>query len=113
MLARCDALDGATDGLVQDTRACQRTFIFMRDVPTCAGARDGTCLTQAQKIAIAPIFSGATTSNGDARSTRRFPFDSGHRRATAFRSGSSPRRWCSTPARSGTIFKVPPSSRSR
>ena len=24
VLARCDALDGASDGLVQDTRACQR-----------------------------------------------------------------------------------------
>ena len=25
VLARCDALDGATDGLVQDTQACQRS----------------------------------------------------------------------------------------
>ena len=55
---------------------CQRKFDFMRDVPTCAGARDGSCLTQAQKIAIAPIFSGATTSNG-TRFYAPFPFDSG------------------------------------
>ncbi len=42
VLARCDALDGASDGMIQDTRACQRRFNFMRDVPTCGGARDGT-----------------------------------------------------------------------
>ena len=66
VLARCDALDGASDGLIQDTSTCQRSFDLERDVPTCPGARDGTCLSQAQKIAIAPIFSGATTSNGQS-----------------------------------------------
>jgi len=54
VLAKCDALDGATDGLVQDTAACQTAFSLAADVPTCAGARDGSCLSAAQKTAIAP-----------------------------------------------------------
>jgi feruloyl esterase len=76
VLARCDALDGVTDGLVQDTEACQRRFSLFRHVPTCSGARDGTCLSLAQKIAIAPIFRGATLANGE-RFYAPFPYDSG------------------------------------
>jgi hypothetical protein len=107
VLARCDALDGATDGLVQDTRACQRKFDFMRDVPTCAGARDGSCLTQAQKIAIAPIFSGATTSNG-TRFYAPFPFDSGiGANGIPFWEFTAPLVLDSGAV--GAIFKVPPS----
>lgn len=107
VLARCDALDGATDGLVQDTRTCQRKFDFVRDVPTCAGARDGSCLTQAQKIAIAPIFSGATTSNGTPFYAP-FPFDSG------LSGGGIPFWEFTAPlvldsGAVGVIFKVPPS----
>jgi len=106
-LARCDALDGAVDGLIQDTRACQRKFHFMRDVPTCAGARDGTCLTQAQKIAIAPIFSGATKANGEGFYAS-FPFDSG------IGGGGIPFWEFTAPlaldsGAVGVIFKVPPS----
>ena len=108
VLARCDALDGATDGLVQDTQACQRRFNFMRDVPTCSGARDGSCLTQAQKIAIAPIFKGATTSNGE-RFYASFPFDSG------IGAGGIPFWEFTAPlvldsGAVGTIFKVPPTT---
>ena len=76
VLARCDALDGLADGLVQDTGACQRRFSLFRHVPTCSGARDGSCLTLAQKIAIAPIFRGATLANGE-RFYAGFPYDSG------------------------------------
>ena len=108
VLARCDALDGARDGLVQDTRACQRKFDFMRDVPTCAGARDGSCLTQAQKIAIAPIFSGATTSNG-TRFYAPFPFDSGiGGNGIPFWEFTAPLNLDSGAV--GVIFKVPPSA---
>ena len=108
VLARCDALDGAADGLIQDTRTCQRVFDFMRDVPTCAGARDGTCLSLAQKIAIAPIFSGATTSNGE-HFYAPFPFDSG------IGAGGIPFWEFTAPlvldsGAVGTIFKVPPST---
>jgi feruloyl esterase len=76
VLARCDALDGATDGLIQDTTACQASFDFDRDVPACSGARDGRCLSAAQKAAIAPIFSGAVDGKG-RRFYSSFPFDSG------------------------------------
>lgn len=64
ILAKCDALDGATDGLVQDVAACKTAFDLNRDVPTCNGARDGTCLSTDQKTHLAPIFSGATDSVG-------------------------------------------------
>ncbi|WNG33992.1 tannase/feruloyl esterase family alpha/beta hydrolase [Archangium violaceum] len=76
VVARCDALDGASDGLIQDTTACQATFDLNRDVPTCSGERDGSCLSAAQKIALAPIFSGAVDSKG-TRFYSSFPFDSG------------------------------------
>ena len=108
VLARCDALDGARDGLIQDPRACQRAFDLQRDVPTCAGARDGSCLSQAQKIAIAPIFSGATKANGE-RFYAPFPYDSG------IASGGIPFWEFTAPlvldsGAVGTIFKVPPST---
>jgi len=107
VLARCDALDGASDGLIQDPHACQRKFDLMRDVPTCPGARDGSCLTQAQKIAIAPIFSGATKSNGEPFYAS-FPYDSG------IGGGGIPFWEFTAPlfldsGAVGVIFKVPPS----
>lgn len=77
VLAKCDALDGATDGLVQDTAACQAAFKLQTDVPTCTGARDGTCLTAAQKTALGNIFAGPKTIAG-AAVYASFPFDSGH-----------------------------------
>ena len=76
VLARCDALDGATDGLVQDYPRCQRMFSLWRDVPTCRGERNGQCLSIAQKRAIDPIFKGATTRVGK-RFYSSFPYDSG------------------------------------
>ncbi len=108
VLERCDALDGAVDGLIQDTQTCQRRFNFMRDVPTCTGARDGSCLSQEQKVAIAPIFRGATTANGE-RFYASFPFDAG------IGSGGIPFWEFTAPlvldsGAVGAIFKVPPSS---
>jgi hypothetical protein len=108
VLARCDGLDGAADGLIQATRTCQRKFDLMRDVPTCAGARDGSCLSQAQKLALAPIFSGATTSNGRGFYAP-FPFDSG------IGGGGIPFWEFTAPlvldsGAVGAIFKVPPSA---
>jgi Tannase and feruloyl esterase len=108
VLARCDALDGATDGLVQATRTCQRKFDLERDVPTCAGARDGSCLSPAQKLAIAPIFSGATTSRGQPFYAS-FPFDSGiGGGGIAFWEFTAPLVLDSGAV--GVIFKVPPST---
>jgi feruloyl esterase len=76
VLARCDALDGAADGLVQDTATCQRAFALDRDVPTCTGARDGSCLSAEQKSVISRLFAGATTRAG-APIYASWPFDAG------------------------------------
>ena len=76
VLAKCDALDGSTDGLVQDTGACQAAFNLDRDVPTCSGTRDGSCLSAAQKTGIAKILSGPTTSSG-SKIYASFPYDAG------------------------------------
>lgn len=108
VLQRCDALDGAADGLIQDTGRCQQRFNFMRDIPTCTGERDGSCLSMAQKLAIAPIFRGATTSNGE-RFYAGFPFDSG------IAGGGIPFWEFTAPlaldsGAVGVIFKVPPST---
>jgi len=76
VLAKCDALDGLSDGTVQDTKSCQAAFDLSRDVPTCSGARDGSCLSAAQKSSIASLFSGATTSSG-SKIYSSFPYDNG------------------------------------
>ena len=76
VLAKCDALDGSADGLVQDTTACQAAFNLDRDVPTCTAARDGTCLSAAQKAVIAKRFSGMTTGTG-AKFYASWPYDAG------------------------------------
>ncbi|MHA7682482.1 tannase/feruloyl esterase family alpha/beta hydrolase [Cupriavidus sp. PET2-C1] len=77
ILAKCDALDGVTDGMVQNVSSCQAQFSLARDVPTCASAtRDGTCLTLAQKTAISNLFAGARNSAGQALYAG-FPYDAG------------------------------------
>ncbi|MBX3655131.1 MAG: tannase/feruloyl esterase family alpha/beta hydrolase [Ramlibacter sp.] len=106
VLAKCDALDGATDGLVQDVAACQAAFDLQRDVPSCTGARDGACLSDAQKTAIGKIYSGPRTSSG-ALVYASFPYDAGV-------SGSGIPFWEFTAPLAldsgavGMIFKVPP-----
>jgi hypothetical protein len=106
VLERCDALDGAEDGLVQDTTACQAAFNLDRDVPTCAGARDGTCLTADQKTVIASVFAGATTSGG-TRFYASFPFDPGLRAGgVGFWDFTAPLILDSGAV--GIVFKAPP-----
>ena len=106
VLARCDALDGAVDGLVLDTQACQARFNLSRDVPTCVGGRDGTCLTQAQKGVVNAIAKGATTSNGE-RFYASFPFDPGiGGNGVPFWEFTAPLLLDS--GAFGVIFKVPP-----
>lgn len=106
VLGKCDSLDGATDGLVQDIAACRSAFSLQRDVPTCTGARDGSCLTGAQKTAIGKIFSGPTTSKGD-KIYASFPYDGG------LAQGGNPFWEFIAPVfldsgAVGIIFKVPP-----
>lgn len=38
VLAKCDALDGATDGLIQDQAACAAAFVPATDLVTCTGS---------------------------------------------------------------------------
>ena len=74
--AKCDALDGVSDGMVQATAACQSSFSIANDVPTCTGARDGSCLSAEQKSVLARVFAGAVGSKGDSLYSR-FPWDPG------------------------------------
>ncbi|MEX1167991.1 MAG: tannase/feruloyl esterase family alpha/beta hydrolase [Hydrogenophaga sp.] len=64
ILDKCDALDGAKDGMVQATKACQTAFNLQAHVPTCTAARTGQCLSAGQKAVIASVFSGARTASG-------------------------------------------------
>jgi feruloyl esterase len=106
VLAKCDALDGTADGLVQDTGACQAAFNLDRDVPTCSGARDGSCLSAAQKLVIGKRFSGATTSAG-AKFYSSWPFDAGIGSGnTAFWNFTSPPALDSGAI--GVIWQAPP-----
>lgn len=111
ILAKCDALDGAADGMVQDVKACQANFSLTTDVPTCTGTtRDGTCLTAAQKTAIANLFSGARNSAGQALYSG-FPYDAGV-------SGDNWAQWKQSlslsrdPAALAFVFTVPPAAAS-
>ncbi len=108
VLAKCDALDSAADGLVQDVNACQAAFSLNDDVPTCTGTRDGTCLTTAQKNVLATVFSGPTTSGG-VRMYTSFPFDGGFGApgVANWEFGAALTR---DPGATGIIFKVPPES---
>jgi poly(3-hydroxybutyrate) depolymerase len=76
MLSQCDALDGAKDGLIQNTAACQKAFDLNRDVATCTGERNGACLSAAQKQQIAAVHAGGKTSNGTPIYSS-FPYDAG------------------------------------
>lgn len=82
IVERCDALDGATDGQMNDVQACQAAFNLQRDVPTCTAAsnatpaRDGSCISAEQKNVLASIFAGPKNSKGEALYTGTW-FDPG------------------------------------
>jgi Tannase and feruloyl esterase len=76
VLAKCDALDGASDGIVADTAACQKAFSLDRDVPTCTASRDGSCLSADQKKVLNTVFNGPKTKDGQTIYSS-FPFDGG------------------------------------
>jgi hypothetical protein len=62
VMAKCDAVDGLKDGLIDDPRKCN--FDPARDVPACSAGSDGPdCLTSAQAAAIAKVY-GGPVSNG-------------------------------------------------
>ena len=76
VLEQCDALDGATDGMINDTVGCQSVFDLDADVATCEGDRDGTCLTAEQKTALGNVMTGARDSEGTTIYAS-FPYDAG------------------------------------
>ncbi len=108
ILNRCDALDGLSDGLVQATQACQAAFDVVRDVPACSGARDGSCLTPAQKTTLAQVQAGGKATNGQAIYSA-FPFDPGI-------AGNNWATWkfvnavALDPLSVGTVFTAPPAA---
>ena len=62
VMAKCDAVDGLKDGLIDDPRKC--SFDPATDVPACSAGADGAdCLTPAQASAVAKIY-GGPMSNG-------------------------------------------------
>ena len=78
VLGKCDALDGATDGIVADAAACKAAFSVAADIPACTGLPDGTCLSPAQKTALAQMMAGPRNSAGTALYAD-WPFDAGMR----------------------------------
>jgi hypothetical protein len=62
VMAKCDAIDGLKDGLIDDPRKCK--FDPKVDVPACSAGADGpNCLTAAQAEAVAKVY-GGPVSNG-------------------------------------------------
>lgn len=76
ILAKCDALDGVKDGMVQDVAGCQKAFNISRDVPTCTAGRDGKCLSNLQKSTVAKVFEGGKATDGKPFYAS-FPYDIG------------------------------------
>ena len=80
VVGQCDALDGASDGMINNTIACQAAFDLDRDVDTCVvddnSGRNGSCLTTAQKAALGHIMSGPRNNEGEAIYAS-FPYDAG------------------------------------
>lgn len=65
VLASCDAVDGLTDGLIDDPRRCS----FDPDILRCLGGDAPDCLTGRQLRALKQIYAGPANSSG----TQLFP----------------------------------------
>ena len=108
ILARCDQLDGITDGLVQDVEACRSAFDIHEHVPVCQNERNGSCLTTEQIQAISNIFTGPVNSKGEALYATQ-PYDPGllgsNWASWKFESSVGTAR---DPVAVGIIFQVPP-----
>jgi feruloyl esterase len=58
-IAACDALDGVTDGIIDDPRACTAER-FNVEALQCKGADAANCLTAPQVAAVKRLYQGAT-----------------------------------------------------
>jgi hypothetical protein len=63
VLQQCDALDGATDGLVGDLARCQQVFKLER--LQCSGEKTAQCLSGNQVKALQRSFAGPRNSRGE------------------------------------------------
>ncbi|MDR9623878.1 tannase/feruloyl esterase family alpha/beta hydrolase [Acinetobacter baumannii] len=108
ILDRCDALDGVTDGLVQDVEACRTAFNIHKHVPVCSSTRDGTCLSTEQIDVLANIYRGPVNSAGQVLYATQ-PFDPGlvgsNWASWKFESSVGTAR---DPVAVGILFQVPP-----
>jgi len=59
---KCDAVDGLTDGIIDDPRRCD--FQPARDLPKCNGADGPACFTAPQIASLAKIYGGVKNSKG-------------------------------------------------
>jgi len=61
VLAACDALDGVSDGVIDDPTRCK----FDPATLVCTGAETDACLTSAQAAVLRKIYQGPKNSKGD------------------------------------------------
>ena len=67
ILASCDAIDGATDGIVGDFKACTAARVARAlTARTCAGAKDATCLTSDQIATLRRVLAGPRNAKGES-----------------------------------------------
>lgn len=63
VLKKCDAIDGLTDGLIDDPRQC--SIVVVEDVPVCPAGNDAdSCLSPAQARAVQRVYDGPRDSTG-------------------------------------------------
>jgi feruloyl esterase len=72
VLARCDALDGVADGIVQNTPACTYTPAALQ----CSGPKNDSCLSPAQVGALTRVLAGPRDSQGKVLYAP-YPIDAG------------------------------------
>jgi feruloyl esterase len=72
VVKKCDALDGLSDGMINDYRACR----FDPAVLTCKAAKSPGCLTPKQVTALKRVMGGPHDSQGRALYAA-FPYDAG------------------------------------
>lgn len=74
VVARCDALDGLVDGMVNDLPGCQDHFSVHE--LTCSPGEAGACLSDVKVAALDAMFSGPVNSHGEPLYSD-WPYDAG------------------------------------
>ena len=72
VLTRCDALDGAKDGIIESMSECRFDPAELK----CKSGKTPSCLTSAQVVALQTAFGGAHNSKGE-RLYSTWPWDAG------------------------------------